>query len=137
MTTTITSEMDALCHGLGDQHGFEMFRSVLDRVGDKWSLLVIGLLQPGPQRFTELLRAVPGISRRMLTLTLRQLERDGLVDRAAYAEIPPRVEYRVTALGQTLTEPVLVLARWASANQTEIAANLDAYDDRLDGALVS
>ena len=73
----------------------------------------------------------------MLTLTLRQLERDGLVDRAVYAEIPPRVEYRVTALGQTLTEPVLGLARWAAAHQAEIAGNRDAYDDRLDGALAS
>src|SRR5262245_44839583 len=126
------SEMDDLCHRGEGPPEFEMFRSVLDRIGDKWSLLLIGLLQPGPRRFTELLHAVPGISRRMLTLSLRQLERDGLVTRTAYAQIPPRVEYHVTELGRTLIEPVLGLARWAAEHQAEIAANRDAYDIRLD-----
>ena len=88
----------------------EIFRSVLERVGDKWSLLLIGILEEGPKRFTELLRIVPGISRRMLTVTLRALERDGLVTRTIFAEVPPRVEYRVTDLGRTLSGPVMALA---------------------------
>ncbi|WP_245657269.1 winged helix-turn-helix transcriptional regulator [Herbidospora mongoliensis] len=106
-----------------------MFRSVLDRVGDKWSLILIGLLDTGSMRFTELLRTTPGISRRMLTLTLRNLERDGIVKRTVYPEIPPRVEYEVTAFGHTLTPPVLGLARWAAENQDAIVAHRRAYDE--------
>ena len=106
----------------------DLFRSVLDRVGDKWSLILIGLLENQPLRFTDLLRTAPGISRRMLTLTLRALERDGLVTRTIYAEIPPRVEYQVTTLGRTLAGPVLTLARWAADNQEAIRSNRAAYD---------
>jgi DNA-binding HxlR family transcriptional regulator len=106
----------------------KLFRSVLDRVGDKWSLILIGLLEKQPLRFTDLLRTAPGISRRMLTLTLRALERDGLVTRTIYAEIPPRVEYEVTDLGRTLAGPVLTLARWAANNTEAIQKNRSAYD---------
>jgi DNA-binding HxlR family transcriptional regulator len=88
----------------------DVFRSVLDRNGDKWSLLLIGILEGGPMRFTELLRITPGISRRMLAATLRSLERDGLVTRTIYADVPPRVEYQMTEMGLTLSEPVLRLA---------------------------
>jgi DNA-binding HxlR family transcriptional regulator len=123
-------DMTQMCHA-GDP---ELFRSVLDRVGDTWSLLVIGTLRAGPLRFTELARGIPGISRRMLTRTLRQLERDGLVSRAAFAEVPPRVEYAVTALGTSLSQRVLDLAVWVSESQGEIEAHRRAYDERADAA---
>jgi DNA-binding HxlR family transcriptional regulator len=109
-------------------HDPDVFRSVLERIGDKWSLLLIGILEEQPRRFTELLRTVPGISRRMLTLTLRALERDGLVTRTIYAEVPPRVEYAVTDLGRTLSQPVLALATWAADNQDAILTNRGAFD---------
>ena len=109
-------------------HDPDVFRSVLDRIGDKWSLLLIGILEEGPRRFTELLRIVPGVSRRMLTLTLRALERDGLVTRTIYAEVPPRVEYAVTELGRTLGQPVLALALWAADNQDAILAHRGDFD---------
>jgi DNA-binding HxlR family transcriptional regulator len=111
------------------EHDPDVFRSVLERIGDKWSLLLIGILEEGPRRFTDLLHMTPGISRRMLTMTLRALERDGLVTRTIFAEVPPRVEYDVTALGRTLSEPVLKLAMWAADNQAAILANRDAFDD--------
>lgn len=103
-------------------------RETFDRVGDKWSLLVIVILSYGPQRFTGLKYGVVGISQRMLTLTLRKLERDGVVQRTAFAEIPPRVEYQLTPLGQTLITPVMGLADWAVANHDAIAANQSRYD---------
>src|SRR4030081_4160510 len=105
------------------EHDPDVFRSVLERIGDKWSLLLIGILEGGPLRFTELLRTTPGISRRMLTATLRSLERDGLVTRTIYAEVPPRVEYQVTDLGRSLTEPVLRLGMWGADHQEAILAN--------------
>jgi len=98
-------------------------REVLDRIGDKWSLLVIGTLRSGPLRFGELAGAVVGISQRMLTLTLKHLVEDGLVRRTAYAEVPPRVEYEVTELGQTLVPLVMALAEWAMANHEQINAH--------------
>jgi len=106
----------------------EMIRDVLSRIGDKWTLLVIGVLHAGPLRFTALQHKVRGISQRMLTLTLRQLERDGLVSRTSYAEIPPRVEYELTALGHTLIAPVLGLADWASTHGNAIHDNRAAFD---------
>ena len=111
-----------------DEHDPDVFRSVLDRVGDKWSLLVIGILGERPHRFTELLRIVPGISRRMLTVTLRALERDGLVRRTVFAEVPPRVEYEVTDLGVSLGGAVRQLATWVADNQHQIAANRQGFD---------
>jgi DNA-binding HxlR family transcriptional regulator len=110
------------------EHDPDVFRSVLDRIGDKWSLLLIGILQGGPMRFTELLRITPGISRRMLTATLRSLERDGLVTRTIYAEVPPRVEYQMTKMGLTLSEPVLRLAMWAADHQDAIKAHRVTFD---------
>lgn len=102
-------------------------REVLDRIGDKWSLLVIGTLRAGPLRFGELEQAVGGISQRMLTLTLKHLVEDGLVARTAYAEVPPRVEYEVTELGRTLVPLVMALAEWAMANREQINANRSGY----------
>lgn len=98
-------------------------REVLDRIGDKWSLFVIGTLRSGPMRFGELQAAVTGISQRMLTLTLRHLVEDGLVSRTAYAEVPPRVDYELTGLGRTLLPRVIALAEWAMAHRDEINAN--------------
>ena len=88
-------------------------REVLNRVGDKWSVFIVGTLGGGPQRFSELRRNIEGISQRMLTLTLRGLERDGLVTRTVYPSVPPRVEYALTKLGLTLLEPITQLAEWA------------------------
>jgi len=98
-------------------------REVLDRIGDKWSLLVIGTLRDGPLRFGELEETMEGISQRMLTLTLKRLVEDGLVDRTAYPEVPPRVEYALTALGRTLLPMVVSLAEWAMEHRDEINAN--------------
>ncbi|MFJ4654057.1 winged helix-turn-helix transcriptional regulator [Nocardia sp. NPDC088792] len=98
-------------------------RQVLDRVGDKWSLLVIAVLESGPLRYTDLQREIPGISQRMLTLTLRQLQQDGLLTRTAYAEVPPRVEYSLTPLGRGLHEIVTSLIGWATEHHNEIREN--------------
>ena len=109
----------------------DLVRDVFERIGDKWSLLVIGLLQEGPSRFTALLQTVPGISQRMLTLTLRHLERDGLVSRTAYAEVPPRVEYALTPTGRGLLPHVVELAKWALDNEGTIRAMREKYDERV------
>ncbi|MEU5852568.1 winged helix-turn-helix transcriptional regulator [Saccharopolyspora shandongensis] len=103
---------------------------ILALVGDKWSLLVVGQLRDGPLRFGELHRAVRGISQRMLTLTLRKLERDGLVSRSVQASVPPRVDYELTPLGDSLLGPALALGEWAIEHRTEIAANRLRYDAR-------
>lgn len=105
-------------------------REVLDRVGDKWSVQVIASLGSGPRRFSELRRSIEGVSQRMLTLTLRGLERDGLVHRTQYETIPPKVEYVLTPLGQTLLEPIKALATWAAANRTDIQQARERFDAR-------
>src|SRR5688500_2277877 len=87
-------------------------RQVLDRIGDKWTALVIGLLENRVMRFSELQRSIGGISQKMLTQTLHNLERDGLVTRTAYAEVPPRLEYRLTPLGSTLVIPLAIIREW-------------------------
>ena len=93
---------------------------VLARVGDKWTVLVVGTLGDGPKRFNELRRALGSISQRMLTLTLRALERDGLVTRTLFPTIPPRVDYALTKLGHSLLEPVSSLGLWARQNRSAI-----------------
>lgn len=98
-------------------------RQVLDRVGDKWSMLIIAVLEDGPLRYTDLQRQIPGISQRMLTHTLRQLREDGLITRTAYAEVPPRVEYALTPLSRGLHELVMRLIGWAVDHHDEIRAN--------------
>src|SRR5215212_9712732 len=103
-------------------------RKLLDRVGDKWSLLVMKLLDDGTLRFTELRRQIDGISQRMLTLTLRQLERDGLVQRTVHATVPPRVDYELTELGRSVLEPLNGLMCWAAQHGTDIAEARRAYD---------
>jgi DNA-binding HxlR family transcriptional regulator len=108
--------------------------SVLARVGDKWSVLIVNLLGDGPKRFNEIKRMVGGISQRMLTLTLRGLERDGLVTRTVFPTVPPRVDYQLTELGRSLWAPVEALGAWAQQNQDEIAAARKKFDARADGA---
>jgi DNA-binding HxlR family transcriptional regulator len=104
--------------------------SVLARVGDKWSVLVIMLLGGGPRRFNELKRMVGGISQRMLTLTLRGLERDGLITRTVFPTIPPRVDYELTDLGRGLWKPVKALGQWAHQHQSEIESARAEFDRR-------
>ena len=103
-------------------------REILARVGDKWSVLVISLLGERGHRFGELRRAIEGISQRMLTLTLRQLERDGLVSRTVHATVPPRVDYALTPLGESVLEPIMALTRWAAEHGTDIASARLQYD---------
>lgn len=103
-------------------------REVLNRIGDKWSVGVIVPLGDGRKRFSELQRTIECISQRMLTLTLRGLERDGLVSRTVYASVPPRVEYELTGLGRTLLGPISALAEWAEAHRSDIAAARRRYD---------
>jgi DNA-binding HxlR family transcriptional regulator len=106
-------------------------RDLLDRLADKWSLLVVELLGEGRQRFTELRREIDGISQRMLTLTLRRLERDGLVRRTVHPVVPPRVDYELTPLGAALLEAVGPLVAWTRENRGVIAAARAAYDEQV------
>ncbi|OLT38665.1 HxlR family transcriptional regulator [Saccharomonospora sp. CUA-673] len=109
------------CQSWPEDHAF--IREVLDRIGDKWTVLVISTLSAGSLRYSDLQASIPGISQRMLTQTLKLLERDGLVTRTAYAEIPPRVEYDLTDLGRSLLDAVTAMAEWAVAHHEEIAGN--------------
>jgi DNA-binding HxlR family transcriptional regulator len=108
-------------------------RQVLDRVGDRWTVLVFGALADGSRRFTELARYIEGISQKMLTQTLRGLERDGLVRRTVHATVPVRVDYELTDLGQTLRGPLNALEQWARDHITDV----EAARERYDGARVS
>ena len=115
----------------GNLHVAEDCRAVsevLARVGDKWTVLVVDVLGDGPKRFNVMRRALGSISQRMLTLTLRGLERDGLVTRTAYATMPPRVEYELTKLGRSLFEPVSRLGLWARENRPAIQAARRRFD---------
>ena len=107
---------------------------ILARVGDKWTVLIVALLGDGPKRFNEIKRMVGGISQRMLTLTLRGLERDGLVTRTVFPTVPPRVDYELTDLGRSLWDPVEALGAWARGNQAEIEASRRAFDARGDNS---
>jgi DNA-binding HxlR family transcriptional regulator len=124
-------EMLRLCHS--DSTQLSPVRDTLDRISNKWSLLILGMLEDGPLRFTALQKLVPGISQRMLTHTLRSLQRDGLVSREAFAEIPPRVEYAVTDLGRTLLPVIVQFAQWAYENRDLLEANHEQYDLAHDG----
>ncbi len=108
-------------------------RAVLDRIADKWTVLILGRLEAGPQRFSALQRGLDGISQKMLTQTLRALERDGLVTRTVFPEVPPHVEYALTALGCTLSEPIAVLRTWAESHITKVTAAQHNYDARTPG----
>lgn len=103
---------------------------ILERIGDKWTILVVGVLSQGPVRFNAIQRAIPGLSHKMLTTTLRGLERDGLVTRTAFATIPPRVDYALTQQGHSLSEPLLRLGAWARSQQPYIEGSRKKFDDR-------
>jgi DNA-binding HxlR family transcriptional regulator len=106
-------------------------RRALDMIADRWTVLVIGLLEDGPQRFSALQRKIGGVSQKMLTQTLRELERSGLVSRTVYAEVPPRVEYALTALGETLCAPIKAIRDWAESNIDAVNHAQAAYDKRV------
>ena len=116
--------------GMSEHSGCQKVSDVLARIGDKWSVLIVMLLGDGPRRFNELKRLVGGISQRMLMLTLRGLERDGLVTRTMYPTIPPRVDYALTALGHSLRTPVKALGDWAFAHHDQIAQAREIFDGR-------
>src|ERR1700739_2058244 len=105
-------------------------RSVLDRIGDKGAIYVVDRLGAGPRRFSELHRGIDGITARMLTVTLRGLERDGILTRTVQAAVPPRVDYALTPLGETLLDPIGQLVTWADAHTDEIQAAQAAHDAR-------
>jgi DNA-binding HxlR family transcriptional regulator len=113
---------------LDDTEGCKTVSEILGRIGDKWSVLVVMTLKDGSLRFSEIRRAIPGVSQRMLTLTLRGLERDGLVTRKVTPTIPPRVDYKLTALGRSLQSPVVELGQWALKNLSRIHAARATFD---------
>ena len=108
--------------------------TLLSRIGDKWTVLVVGTLGEGPRRFNELRREIPSVSQRMLTLTLRNLERDGLVNRTVTPSIPPRVDYELTELGHSLLQPIKGLTDWAIDNVAHIHAAQAGFDAEHDTA---
>jgi DNA-binding HxlR family transcriptional regulator len=110
---------------------------VLSRIGDKWSVLVVGSLADGPRRFNELRRDIPSVSQRMLTLTLRGLERDGMVSRTVTPSIPPRVDYELTDLGRSLLGPVTALADWAIANMPGIHEAQERFDSERQDSIAA
>jgi DNA-binding HxlR family transcriptional regulator len=115
----------------GDTHETANCRAVADvlaRVGDKWTVYVVRNLSDGPMRFNEIRRSIGGISQRMLTLTLRGLERDGLVTRTVFPTIPPRVDYELTELGRTLIEPLRPVGEWALKNRATVEEARQAFD---------
>ncbi|AZP17372.1 winged helix-turn-helix transcriptional regulator [Streptomyces aquilus] len=122
---TAPADLDPCGH---EDHPDCGIRDVLDRIGDKWSVLVIVELAGGPRRFRELQRAIHGISQRMLTLTVRRLERDGLVLRTVYPSVPAQVDYRLTETGSSLTHLVKALTDWSLTHRPVIAEARDAYD---------
>src|SRR6186713_3721131 len=111
--------------------------SLLQRIGDKWSVLVVSTLGAGPRRFNELRREIPSVSQRMLTLTLRNLERDGLVSRTVTPSIPPRVDYELTELGRSLQKPICGLATWATENVETIHQAQAKYDARQENSIAA
>lgn len=103
-------------------------RRILDRIGDRWTVLIVGVLSAGECRFSQLGRRIEGVSQKMLTQTLRGLERDGLVRRTVHPEVPVRVEYALTDAGRTLCEPLRALQEWAVAHAGDVSAAQEAYD---------
>jgi DNA-binding HxlR family transcriptional regulator len=127
-----SGQVDAVCESsdpVGEPSACQA-REVLQRVGDKWSVYVIDLLGQGTMRFSELHRMIDGITSRMLTVTLRGLERDGIVTRTIHPVIPPRVEYALTPMGRTLLDTIGQLVTWAQTHLPEIEAARAAYDAR-------
>jgi DNA-binding HxlR family transcriptional regulator len=121
----VTMESAAALPEIPGCHG----REVLGRIGDKWSLYVIHLLGGGTRRFSELRRHIGGITPRMLTVTIRSLERDGLISRTVYPVVPPRVEYALTPLGESLLQAATTILLWADAHQADLSAARARYDE--------
>ncbi|MEV4612979.1 helix-turn-helix domain-containing protein [Kitasatospora sp. NPDC049258] len=128
MSVGHTEVTDSPVVSCGEEHEDCGIREVLDRIGDKWSVLIVVELAQGVRRFRQLQRAVPGISQRMLTLTVRRLERDGLLARTVHPTVPPQVEYELTATGRSLTHLVRALADWSAAHRDSIARARRAWD---------
>jgi DNA-binding HxlR family transcriptional regulator len=112
------------------QHDCRALAETLTRIGDKWTVLVVGVLTNGPTRYSQIRRLIDGISQRMLTLTLKGLEQDGLVSRTMYPTSPPRVDYALTDLGQTLTAPLQVLYSWAAEHRPAIEAARQRFAEK-------
>ena len=127
--TALKPEHTEVTEGLIIPENCQAVSGILSRVGDKWSVLVVMLLGDSSRRFNELKRMVGGISQRMLTLTLRGLERDGLVKRTVFPTIPPRVDYELTDLGRSLREPVKALGLWAFENREVIERSRRDFDE--------
>lgn len=130
MARTMLNTQEAAHETRHDDHArCKALGRVLDRIGDKWTVMVVGALSKGPMRFNALLRLIDGVSHRMLTLTLRGLEQDGLVKRTVYPTVPPKVEYELTEIGRSLIKPLDTLSTWAQNNLPAIeaarATNLD------------
>jgi DNA-binding HxlR family transcriptional regulator len=123
----VTTQVESVLHGSPYRADCPT-RHLLDRIGDRWTVLIVGALWDGSARFSELRRRIEGISQKMLTQTLRGLERDGLVRRTVYPEVPVRVEYTLTEAGSTLREPLRALQEWAIAHLGDVAASQGAYD---------
>ena len=134
----MTETIEQAAASVSEEHAPDPFsascptRELLDRIGDRWTTLVVCSLEGGSMRFSELGRRIEGISQKMLTQTLRGLERDGLVTRTVHAQVPPRVDYALTDLGHTLTPVLAALDTWARTHMPDVAASRVAYDVRPD-----
>lgn len=137
---SVTNTLDTVeTHDHDDDPSHDHCRAlgaVLDRIADKWTIMAVGVLSNGPLRFNAMVRLIGGVSQRMLTLTLRNLEKDGLVTRTVYPTIPPRVDYELTPLGRTLIEPLGVLSEWAQEHLREMESSRIAYARRKDAESV-
>lgn len=118
----------------GIHHECRRVSGILSLVGDKWTVMIVMILQNGPRRFNDIKRTVGGISQQMLTRTLKALERDGMVTRKVRSTTPPQVEYELTALGHSLSEPVIQLGIWAQTHLHEIESNRSRYDEAAGAA---
>jgi len=125
-----TSPLAELAEGCHDTAERELVREFMARLGDRWTVQVIQQLIAGEVRFTELMERIPGISHRMLAKTLKALERDGLLVRRAFPTVPPRVDYRLTPLGESLATPLIALIDWVKAARAEIETSRREYDGR-------
>jgi DNA-binding HxlR family transcriptional regulator len=125
-----------VCEGDHSPEERRAYAEILSRIGDKWTVLVVGALSLGPKRYRQIFKLVEGVSQRMLTLTLKSLERDGLVTRTVYPTNPPRVDYELTERGKTLIVPLHLLWTWAQANRTAIEGTRRDFDQQRskDGA---
>src|ERR1700720_4284939 len=134
--TILSDTHSDVCEGGHSPEERRAFAEILSRIGDKWTVLVVGVLAHGPMRYRQIFKRVDGISQRMLTLTLKGLERDGLVTRTVYPTNPPRVDYELTERGKTLIVPLHLLWTWAQANRTAIEGTRRDFDHQRskDGA---